>query len=255
MKSLAWPLHHAGCAAMQSSRGTNFFGLSTLDHRRRCDPETPRFAPRTADDALSAFVSARPCLFGIAYRILRSTTEAEDVVQDVWLRWYATDCSKVQNAAAFLATATTRAAINLARSARVRREVCFGHRLPEPADDGADPHSKAQHAEALESAVTLLLGRLLPRERAAYLLREAFNYPYPQIATILRVSEVNCRQLVARARKHIADERRVPVTSIEQRRLLADLIAAAKAQDTAALTRLLPTQRSAKVASEAAQRF
>lgn len=229
---------------MQTSRSTRSFGLNGKYQTRgrdrlRSDPETLRFVPRTADDALSAFVSARRCLFGIAYRILGSAAEAEDILQDVWLRWHATDSSKVQNAAAFLATATTRLSINLAQSARVRREVYFGASFPEPADDGADPHSRVQQAQALESAALLLLERLLPTERAAYLLREAFNYPYPQIAGMLRVSEVNCRQLVTRARKHIADERRVPVSSMDQRGLLTDLIAAARAQDTGALARLL----------------
>ena len=239
---------------MQKSQGSRWFGSNSKCHalgrgRLRSDPETLRFAPRTSDDALTAFVSARRGLFGIAYRILGSATEAEDILQDVWLRWHATDSSKVHNAAAYLATATTRLAINLAQSARVRREVYFGASLPEPADDSADPHSKAQQAEALESAALLLLERLLPTERAAYLLREAFNYPYPQIAGMLRVSEVNCRQLVTRARKHITDERRMPASSIEQRRLLADLIAAAKAQDAATMARLLARPRQGSMRS------
>ena len=176
------------------------------------------------DKALSAFVSVRPRLFGIVYRMLGSAVEAEDVVQDVWLRWQAADHSAILDAPAFLATTATRLAINVAQSARSRRETYVGPWLPEPVDTRADPELGAERGEALQFAVLLLLEKLSPTERAAYVLREAFDYPYRQIADILQLEEANVRQLVSRARKHIADERRTPVSSDEQARLLGVLI-------------------------------
>lgn len=191
--------------------------------------------PKTHDDPLSAFVSVRPRLFGIAYRVLGSATEAEDIVQDAWLRWQVTDRSLVLDPPAFLATTTTRLAINLAQSARSRRETYVGPWLPEPVDTSTDPHLGAERGEALEFAVLLLLEKLSPTERAAYILREAFDYPYRQIAEILQLEEANTRQLVTRARQHITDGRRAPVSSAEQRRLLEAFIAAAQKGDLAAL--------------------
>ncbi|QOY91803.1 RNA polymerase sigma-70 factor [Paludibaculum fermentans] len=195
--------------------------------------------PTLAENPLPAFVSARPRLFGIAYRMLGSAAEAEDIVQDVWLRWQSCDRSAVLDAGAYLATMTTRMAINLAQSARSRREKYVGPWLPEPVDTSADPGLGAERGQALELAVLVLLEKLSPVERAAYVLREAFDYPYRQIAEILRLSEENTRQLVTRARKHIADGRRVPVAPAEQRRLLDAFLAAAQKGDLAALEGLL----------------
>jgi RNA polymerase sigma-70 factor, ECF subfamily len=194
------------------------------------------------DDGLSAFVSVRPRLFGIAYRMLGSAAEAEDVVQDVWLRWQTTNRSVVQNVAAFLATATTRLAINVAQSARTRRETYVRPWPPEPVDTSSDPQLGAERGEALELAVLMLMEKLSPTERAAYILREAFNYPYQEIAEILRVSEENSRQLVTRARKHIADERRTPASPAEQKRLLSAFIAAARQGDLARLEGLFASE-------------
>lgn len=184
---------------------------------------------------LSDFVGVRPRLFGIAYRMLGSAVEAEDIVQDVWLRWQTTDRSVVRDAPAFLATMTTRLAINAAGSARSRRETYIGPWLPEPVDTSADPGLGAERGEALELAVLMLLEKLSPTERAAYVLREAFDYPYQEIADILQLSEVNVRQLVSRARKHIVDGRRAPATLTERRRLLDAFIAAARNGDLTAL--------------------
>ncbi len=191
--------------------------------------------PKARDDALAEFVKVRPRLFGIAYRILGSAAEAEDIVQDVWLRWQATNRSAVLDPPAFLATTTTRLTINLAQSARSRRETYVGPWLPEPVDTSTDPQLGAERGEALEFAVLLLLEKLSPTERAAYVLREAFDYPYRQIADILQLEEANTRQLVTRARQHITDGRRAPVSSAEQRRLLEAFIAAAQKGDLAAL--------------------
>ena len=190
------------------------------------------------DDALSQFVSVRPRLFGIAYRILASRAEAEDIVQDVWLRWQTTDRSVILDAPAFLATMTTRLAINLAQSARSRHEIYTGTWLPESADTSDDLHLGVERGEALELAVLLLLERLSPTERAAYVLREAFDYPHQGIANVLKLTKTNIRQLVSRARKHISDVRRATVDAAEKRRLLIAFIDAAQKGDTAALEEL-----------------
>jgi RNA polymerase sigma factor (sigma-70 family) len=187
----------------------------------------------TCDDGLSAFLKMRPRLFGIAYRMLGSATEAEDVVQDTWLRWQTTDRSIVRDAAAFLVTTATRLAINVMRSARSRRETHVADWLPEPVDTSADPGLGAERREALESGVLLLLERLSPTERAAYILREAFDYAYRDIANILRFEEANARQVVTRARQHVAGGRRMPASSTEQRRLLDSFITAAQRGDVA----------------------
>jgi len=196
----------------------------------------PDAEPRGQDDDLSVFASVRPRLFGIAYRMLGSAAEAEDVVQDVWLRWQqSTNRSAIENPPAYLATTTTRLCINLAQSAHSRHETYTGIWLPEPVDTSADPEIGAERGEALKLAVLLLLEKLSPTERAAYVLREAFDYEYLQIADILQMEEANVRQLVSRARKHIADGRRTSVSSNEQRRFLEAFIAAAQKGDMAAL--------------------
>ena len=191
------------------------------------------------DEAAEVFLRTRPRLFGIAYRVLGSAHDAEDVVQEAWLRWQRYDRSTVEDPAAFLATTTTRLAINVAQSARVRRETYIGPWLPEPVDTSADPTLGAERGEALGVAVLMLMEKLPPTERAAYVLREAFDYPYEQIAEIVQSSEANARQLVSRARKHLAAERHVPPADpAEQRRLLDAFVAAAKSGDLTTLERL-----------------
>jgi RNA polymerase sigma-70 factor, ECF subfamily len=201
-------------------------------------PIDPQSATADLDHAASVFAGMRPRLFGIAYRMLGSSAEAEDIVQEVWLRWQAYDRSTVLNAPAFLATAATRLAINAAGSARSRHETYIGPWLPEPVDTSADPALGAERGAALELAILLLLEKLSPPERAAYVLREAFDYPYWQIATILQLKEANVRQLVSRARKRIVAERREPVGAAEQRRLLKAFLVAAQSGDLAVLEEL-----------------
>jgi RNA polymerase sigma-70 factor (ECF subfamily) len=192
----------------------------------------------TLDDAAAEFGTARRRLFGIAYRMLGSAAEAEDVVQEAWVRWQTTDRSVVVNPQAFLTTTTTRLAINVLQSARSRREAYVGPWLPEPVDTSADPTLGAERAEALSVAVLLLLERLTPTERAAYVLREAFDYDYPEIARIVGVSPAATRQLVSRARKHLASERRNTVSTTERRALLEAFLAAARVGDVERLERL-----------------
>ena len=190
------------------------------------------------EQAAAVFTSVRPRLFGIAYRMLSSAAEAEDLVQEVWLRWQTCDRAAVLNPGAFLATTTTRLAINALQSARVRRETYIGPWLPEPVDTSADPYLGAERGEALEFAALMLMEKLTSNERAAYVLREAFDYPYAQIADILQSTEPAVRQLVSRARKHVAGERRTPVTAAAQKELLTTFIAAARTGDVSALERL-----------------
>ena len=200
--------------------------------------------PSAMDDGLSAFVRARPRLFGVAYRMLGSAAEAEDVVQNVWTRWQSTDRRVVRDPQAFLTTTATRLAINVLQSARTRRETYIGPWLPEPVDTSADPGLGAERGEALELAVLVLLERLSPTERAAYVLREAFDYPHKEIAEVLRVEEANARQLVTRARQHVTNGRRARVSSDEQKRLLHAFIAAAQNGDLAELSACSPPTSS-----------
>ncbi|HJP72625.1 MAG TPA: sigma-70 family RNA polymerase sigma factor [Pseudonocardiaceae bacterium] len=190
------------------------------------------------DDAAAVFAEVRPRLFGIAYRMLGSALDAEDLLQDVWVRWQTADRSVVVNPAAYLATTTTRLAINANQTARARHETYVGPWLPEPVDTSADPALGAENVAALEVAVLLLLEKLNPTERAAYVLREAFDYPYQQIAEIIQTTETTARQHVSRARKRLAEQRKAPVSAPEQQRLLTAFVAAARAGDLDALEKL-----------------
>jgi RNA polymerase sigma-70 factor, ECF subfamily len=202
---------------------------------RTASPLSVRTESLADDDGLSAFVSVRPRLFGIAYRMLGSATEAEDIVQDAWLRWQCTNRRVIVNASAYLATTTTRLCINAVTSAHARRETYVGRWLPEPVDTSADPALVVEHEEAMRLAVLVLLEKLSPTERAAYVLHEAFDYPYSQIAEVLRLEEANTRQLVTRARKHVAAGRRAPVSLAERRRLLGAFLQAARQGDMSSL--------------------
>ena len=191
------------------------------------------------DDGLAIFEQQRRRLFGIAYRMLGTATEAEDLVQESWLRWSTTDRDAVREPAAFLATTVTRLALNEATSARARRESYVGPWLPEPVDTSADPTLGAERAEALSLAVLVLLERLTPPERAAFVLREAFDYPHSRIAEVLEISEANARQLVSRARAHLDAERSRPVAGEERTRRLGAFRAAAESGDLETLESVL----------------
>ncbi len=167
------------------------------------------------DCGLTAFLRMRPRLKGIAYRIVGSAADAEDIVQDVWVRWQATDMSLVRDADAFLVTTARRLAINVIQSARSRYET---HRK-EPVDSGADARRDTERRQALSLGIRVLLETLTPRQCAAYVLREAFDYSYRDIARMFRIEEANARQVVARARQHVAQGRRAPTRSGRQRRL------------------------------------
>jgi RNA polymerase sigma-70 factor (ECF subfamily) len=188
---------------------------------------------------IASFQAARPRLFAVAYGVLGNPAEADDVVQDAWTRWQGTDRDRVRDAAAFLAATTRRLAVNVSDSAHARRETSVGPWLPERVDSGADPARDAEQREALERAVLILIERLYPAERAAYVLREAFDYPYRQISHLLGLTEANARQLVARARGHLFSQRRNPVNAGEKRRFVDAFVAAAETGELAMLEELL----------------
>jgi RNA polymerase sigma-70 factor, ECF subfamily len=188
---------------------------------------------------VASFEAVRPRLFGIAYRTLESAAEAEDVVQDTWIRWQRVDRNKVRDAAAFLCTTTRRLALNVAQSARARHETSIDPPHHEPADGHADPTLSAEQREGLEIAMRILTEKLSPGERAAYVLREAFDYPYRQIADVLATSEANARQLVTRARVRLAGERRRQVSAAKQQRFIDAFVAAAQTGDLRTLEQLL----------------
>jgi RNA polymerase sigma-70 factor (ECF subfamily) len=196
-------------------------------------------APATAPVDVASFEAVRPRLFGIAYRTLESAADADDVVQNTWIRWQRTDRDKVRDEAAFLATTTKRLALNVAQSAHARRETCIDPWHPEPVDVRADPTLGAERREALEVAVRTLLEKLSPTERAAYVLREAFDYPYRQISEVLATSEANARQLVTRARLRLANEPRRQAGAAEQQRFVDAFVDAAQTGDLATLEELL----------------
>jgi RNA polymerase sigma-70 factor (ECF subfamily) len=192
------------------------------------------------DDAVEAFQGVRRQLFGVAYRMLGSVSEAEDIVQEAWLRWQSTDRSVVRNPAAFLMTTTARLAITAATTARARHEVYVGPWLPEPVVTADDPALGAESAESLGVAVMLMLERLSPTESAVYVLREAFEYPFAQIAEVLETSEANARQIGRRARLHMAEEdRHEPVAGADHDRLLQALLAAVRLGDVESLEAVL----------------
>ncbi|GAB2831804.1 RNA polymerase sigma-70 factor [Microbacterium insulae] len=195
----------------------------------------------TDPDALVAFTESRGRLFGIAYRILGSAADAEDVVQETWVRWQLCDRDVVREPAAFLATTTTRLAINVLNSARVTRETYIGPWLPAPVDTSADPALGAERDEALHFATLMMMERLTPTERAAYVLREAFDYPYARIAEIIESTQTAARQLVSRARKHLGQSQRRHASAASHHMFLRAFLDAARSGDTAKLETLLAT--------------
>ncbi|MEU9390042.1 RNA polymerase sigma-70 factor [Streptomyces sp. NPDC048324] len=169
------------------------------------------------------FQELRPLLFSIAYRILGSVSEAEDAVQEAWLRFEGAP-AEPRSVRAYLSATVTRISIDVLRSARVRREQYVGPWFPEPllADPYEDPARAAELADSVSTAALLLLERLSPLERAVFVLREVFDFGYPDIASAVGRSEAACRQLVVRARRHMADGRPRFDADRKERQELAD---------------------------------
>jgi len=193
----------------------------------------------------SQYARYRPLMFSIAYRMTGSVSDAEDIVQEAFLRvgqdGHGGGDAQVESPKAYLATITTRLAIDHLRSARVRRESSFGTSLPEPVIGGQPvPEREAERAESVSMAFILVQEALSPVERAVFLLHEVFDYCYAEIAGIVRKSEGNCRQIFARARRHIAAGRRRFETAPAKRAEIAGrFFGACRSGDLSGLVELL----------------
>jgi RNA polymerase sigma-70 factor (TIGR02957 family) len=199
----------------------------------------------TGSAALEEFEGQRERLFGIAYRMLGSATDAEDVLQDAWLRWQGVDRGRVTDPPAFLARTVTNLCLTALTSARARREVYVGPWLPEPVltghGRGADlgPLEDAVQRESVSFALLVLLERLTPTERAAYVLREAFAYSPREVAELIGTSEANARQLHSRARRHVAGAPSQQADLAHWQELIDRFLGAARDGDLAQLEALL----------------
>lgn len=209
------------------------------DHVR--PPDAPRGV--RPDEALTlageAFTGIRPRLLKIACRVLGDMAEAEDTVQEVWLRWQSTERARVRDPVAFLVTTTLRTAINVAGSARVRREVPGERPVSVHAASGPGPAERAERAEAVEVALYLLLQKLSRVERAAFVLREAFHYEYGEIAQVLGTTQPNSRQIVSRARRRLRADREGRVSGAEHQLLLDAFLTAAQTGEVTVLEQVL----------------
>lgn len=188
------------------------------------------------------FETYRPLLFSLAYRMTGSAAEAEDIVQDAYLRSRAADTAAVRSPKAFLCTIVTHLSLDYLKSARATRERYIGTWLPEPllTSDGMLPLETVEQRETISLAFLALLEYLTPQERAVFLLRDIFAYDYAEIAETLGLSEANCRQILHRARERIAERRpRFEPSAEEQRRLTERFLAAVQAGELEPLTELL----------------
>jgi RNA polymerase sigma-70 factor, ECF subfamily len=210
-------------------------------------------------DPSASFEAHRRRLLGLAYRMLGSIAEAEDAVQEAYLRWHDTDRASVAEPRAFLMTTTTRICLDVLKSARVRREEYIGPWLPDPVTDTAAlaPDAQTELAEDLSVALLLALERLSPLERAAFLLHDVFDYSFAQVGEALGRNEAACRQLATRARTHVREARpagAIPVrgasSSIDPKHaeLVSAFMNASRSGDIAALTRMLASD--ARVVSD-----
>ncbi|MET0208866.1 MAG: sigma-70 family RNA polymerase sigma factor [Burkholderiaceae bacterium] len=186
-------------------------------------------------DSASFFTARRPRLQRIAYRMLGSVAEAEDVVQDAWLRWHGADQQAVREPEAFLVRTVTRLCLDVLKSARIKREEYIGPWLPEPFIDPADEEN-----DDITLPLMLAMERLSPLERAAFLLHDVFDMEFDEVAAAIGREPAACRQLASRARAHLAGARpRFPVPLDRQKEIAAAFFAASRSGDVAQLTRLL----------------
>jgi RNA polymerase sigma-70 factor (ECF subfamily) len=200
----------------------------------------------STDDTADEFEHHRPRLFGLAYRLLGSAEEAEDAVQDAYLRYRGADRAEIEHPGAWLAKVVTNLCLNRLTSARARRERYVGAWLPEPvitSDGTLGPLESAEQRDAVSLAMLVLLERLTPTERAVYVLREAFGYGHREIAEVLELGEANCRQLYRRAVQRVGEPRsRFEPAPERQRELVASFLAAARDGDLASLEKLLAAE-------------
>ncbi|MDQ7803008.1 RNA polymerase sigma factor SigJ [Amycolatopsis sp. A133] len=192
---------------------------------------------------VEVFARARPRLEAIAYRLLGSASDAEDAVQDTFLRWQSADRELVETPEAWLTKVLTNLCLNRLTSARARRETYVGQWLPEPVFAGdrmLGPSDTAEQRESVSIAMLTLMERLSAKERAVYVLREAFGYAHAEIAEVLDLTEANCQQIHRRAKQHLAaDRRRVPVDAAAARKIVEEFLAAALSGRTDLLVKML----------------
>ena len=199
----------------------------------------------TTDTGIDVFEEHRPVLLGVAYRMLGRVADAEDVVQEAWLRWSGADRGQVREPRGYLVRVTTRLAIDRLRQVKARNEAYVGPWLPEPyvtdfGDTVPDTAERAVLADSVSLAVLVVLESLSPLERAVFVLREAFGYPYAEIAAMLDRGEAAVRQLAGRARKHVEERRpRYDVDQARRRELTERFLAAAGDGDLEGLMELL----------------
>ena len=199
------------------------------------------------NDLFQTFESHRHRLFGVAYRMLGSRADAEDILQEAYLRWHSAAAQDIRSPESWLVTIVTRLCIDHLRLARTSRETYIGPWLPEPLVGDASPpaDSQAELASSLSVAFLVLLERPAPEERAAFLLHEVFESNYTEIAQILGKSEVACRAIVSRARRRVREQRpRVEVTEVARKALLERFVQAVTTQDKSALLSLLADEAS-----------
>ncbi len=211
-----------------------------LCHRRAGDPSSYQ-EQRVSQTRISdtTFEKARGRLFGLAYRMLGTRADAEDLVQETYVRWHQVDHVTVENPEAWLVTTTTRLAIDRLRRLKTEREAYVGPWLPQPIVSAAPPDRQLDLAADLSIAFLTLLERLAPEERAAFLLHDVFDVGYSEIALVIERSEAACRQVVHRARERVRGERkRFDVTEAEKASLLQKFMAAMDARDEQALLQL-----------------
>jgi len=193
-----------------------------------------------ADQATATFDAERGMLFGVAYRVLGRAADAEDVVQDAWLRWREVDHAEIRDPRAFLVRVATRLAIDRLRSAQHRRETYVGPWLPEPILTSPDIADDVVQADSVSLAMLVVLETLSPLERAVFVLREAFGFSYAEIGGVLDRSDEAVRQLSSRARQHVRDRRpRYDADRATQRDVTERFLAATMTGDLEALMRLL----------------
>lgn len=197
----------------------------------------------------AAFHQYSRLLFSIAYRMLGSTADAEDMLQETFIRWQEAPNEEIRSPKAFLVAIVRRLCINYLQSARVRRELYIGRSFPERSirDTGTNPLAPVRAGKSLSAALLIILERLTPIERAVFLLREVFQYEYPALARMLGVNEVHCRQILRRARQHLADDshRRFTPSAEKQNELLEQFAKAADNGDIDGLLTLLSRDAAA----------
>ncbi|MEE6259499.1 RNA polymerase sigma factor SigJ [Plantactinospora sonchi] len=192
---------------------------------------------------VEVFEGARARLEAIAYRLLGSASDAEDAVQDTFLRWHSADRALIETPEAWLTKVLTNICLNRLTSARARRETYVGQWLPEPVFAGdwmLGPSDTVEQRESVSIAMLTLMERLSAKERVVYVLREAFGYSHGEIAEVLDLTESNCQQVYRRAKQHLADDRRrVAVDAAAARKIVEEFLAAALSGRTDSLVRML----------------